>query len=315
MAKGFYNPNFRIVKKKILITGATGLIGTELSTQCLKAGLAVNYLTTSKNKIEKTDHYNGYYWNPEKREIDLAAFEGVSAIVNLVGATIAKRWTNKYKKEIIDSRVQSMHLLYDKLKNVDHDITHFISASGVDIYPPSKTKLYTEESEEVDSGFLGKVVVEWEEAANKFKSLAMEVTKVRTGMVLAREGGAFPQLLKPIRLGVGAPLGSGEQWYSWIHIKDIAGIYLFILQHQLEGEYNAVAPNPVQNKKLTKLIASEIESPLWLPPIPDTFLDLVVGEMSTLITDGQLVSSKKIQELGYHFQFYNIDAALQDLLH
>lgn len=207
-----------------------------------------------------------------------------------------------------------MELLYETLKNIDHNIEHFISASGINIYPNSKTKLYTEESEEVDDSFLAKVVVAWEKAALKFKDLGMEVSKVRTGMVLAKDKGAFPKLVEPIKLGVGAPLGSGEQWQSWIHIKDIAGIYLFLLKNQLEGKYNAVAPNPAQNKKMVRMIASRLDSPLWLPNIPAFALKLLLGEMSVLVLEGQLVSSKKIEQLGYHFKFYNLENALQDLL-
>jgi len=300
--------------KKVLITGATGLIGRELTQECLNAGIAVNYLTTSKDKIQKTENYNGFYWNPEQGKIDENAFDGATAIINLAGASISNRWTKKYKKTIIDSRVVSMALLYDTLKKIDHDIVHFISASGISIYPSSKTKLYTEENEDVDDTFLAEVVTKWENAALRFKELGMEVTKVRTGMVLAKNEGALPRFIKPIKLGLGAPLGDGNQWQSWIHIKDIAGIYLFILQNQLEGKYNAVAPNPVHNKKMTKLIAAQLGAPLWLPPIPGIFLKSILGEMATLAIDGQLVSSKKIEELGYRFRFYNIESALQDLL-
>ena len=300
--------------KKVLITGATGLIGSELVKQCHDAGIDVNYLTTSNDKIKKSKNYSGFLWNPEKNEIDIKAFEGVTAIINLVGATIAKRWTDDYKKVIIDSRVNSADLIFKTLQNIEHEVVHFISASGINIYPESKTKLYTEESEEVGNDFLAEVVVAWENAAGKFKKLGMEVSKVRTGMVLAREDGALPQLIKPIKLGFGAPLGDGNQWQSWIHIEDIAKIYLFIMVNQLEGKFNAVAPNPVQNKKLTKLIATQLEAPLWMPNVPGFTLKLALGEMSTLVLDGQLVSSKKIEDLGYHFKFYNIESALQDLL-
>lgn len=299
---------------KVLIAGATGLIGSELVKLCRQEGISVNYLTTSKEKIEDTDNYRGFYWNPTKEEVDIKAFDGVNAIINLAGATISKRWTKKYKKVILDSRTQSMNLMYETLQNLDHNIEHFISASGISIYPNSKTKLYTEEDEEVDNTFLAEVVVAWEAAAVKFKNLGMEVSKVRTGIVLAKEEGALPQMVKPIKLGLSAPLGSGEQWQSWIHIEDIAGIYLFILKNQLEGKFNAVAPNPVQNKKMTKLIASKLDSPLWLPNIPAFSLKLLLGEMSVLVLEGQLVSSHKIEELGYTFKFYNLENALQDLL-
>ncbi len=300
--------------RKVLITGATGLIGSELVKQCQEAGIAVNYLTTRRDKIEDSENYKGFYWNPEIGEIDKKAFEGTTAIINLVGASISNRWTQKYRRTIIDSRLQPTDLIYKTLQEIDHDIIHFISASGINIYPNSKTKLYTEENEEVGDTFLAKVVVAWEEAASKFKDLGMEVTKVRTGMVLAKNDGALPKLVKPIKYGVGAPLGSGSQWQSWIHLADIAGIYLFILENQLEGKYNAVAPNPVQNKKMTKLIAAQLDSPLWLPNIPGFALKLALGEMAELVLEGQLVSCKKIQELGYSFKYHDVESALRDLL-
>lgn len=301
--------------KKVLITGATGLVGRELVRQCHEDGIAVNYLTTSKEKIENTENYKGFYWNPKKGEIDVEVFNGVTAIINLAGASISERWTNKYKTIVLESRINTINLLYDTLQKIDHNIVHFISASGVSIYPNSKTKLYTEEEDkEKDDTFLAEVVVAWEAAAARFKSSGMEVSKVRTGVVLAKNDGALPKLVKPVKLGLGAPLGSGEQWLSWIHLKDIAGIYLFLLNNQLEGKYNAVAPNPVQNKKITKLIAAKLESPLWLPNIPAFVLKLVLGEMSVLVLEGQLVSSHKIEQLGYSFKYYNLENALQDLL-
>ncbi|HBC04637.1 MAG TPA: TIGR01777 family oxidoreductase [Aequorivita sp.] len=300
--------------RKVLITGATGLIGSEIVRQCHAAGIAVNYLTTSKEKIECTENYKGFYWNPQEGEIDLQAFDGATAIINLVGATISERWTKKYKKIILESRIESINLLRDTLLQIDHNIVHFISASGISIYPNSETKLYTEENEEVDNTFLSEVVVAWEAAAAQFKNMGMEVSKVRTGVVLAKNDGAFPKLVKPVKLGVGAPLGNGEQWISWIHLEDIAGIYLFLLTNQLEGKYNAVAPNPVQNKKMTKMIASKLDSPLWMPNIPDFAIKLLLGEMSVLVLEGQLVSSQKVEKLGYPFKYYNLENALQDLL-
>jgi len=299
---------------KVLLTGATGLIGSELVRQCIKDGIIVHYLTTRKNKIENRSNYKGFYWNPELDEIDIKAFEGVTSIIHLAGANIAKRWTKKNKKLILESRTQTANLIFKTLKNNKHQVRHFISASGISRYPNSKTKLYTEEDREVDTGFLAEVVVAWEAAAVQFKSLGMEVTKVRTGVVFAKKDSAFQKIVEPIKLGVGAPLGSGKQWQSWIHIKDVAGIYKYILKNELEGIYNAVAPNPILNKSLTKKIASHLNKPLWLPNIPGFALRLLLGEMATLVLEGQLVSSRKIEENGYRFKFYNIKNTLTDLL-
>lgn len=302
------------MSRTILITGATGLIGSEITRQCHDQDIIVHYLTTSKEKIENTSNYKGFFWNPRNKNIDVAAFKDVTVIINLVGATISKRWTKDYKKTIIDSRTETANLIFETLQNIDHTITHFISASGVSIYPNSETKLFTEEDNDIDDGFLAKVVVLWENAARQFKQLGIDVAKVRTGMVLATDDGALPQLVKPIKLGLGSPLGSGDQWYSWIHIKDIAGIYMYILNNELEGTYNAVSPNPVTNKKMVKQIAELLNKPLIMPNVPAFMLNLILGEMAILVTEGNIISSKKIEEQGYNFQFYNLETALQDLL-
>lgn len=299
---------------KVLITGATGLIGKELVRQCRTEGVSVHYLTTRKEKIETSPDYKGFYWNLDANEIDTAAFEGVNVIIHLAGATVAKRWTKSYKNEILESRIQSVDLIYNALSEIDHSVSHFISASGISIYPTSETKLFTEESDEIDTGFLAEVVIAWEKAANRFSSLGMDVALVRTGMVLSNEDGALPKLAKIIRLGLGSPIGNGEQWQSWIHIEDIAAIYIHIMNKELEGVYNGVAPTPVTNKKLTKDLANYLGAPLWLPNVPGFVLKLVMGEMAVLALEGQLVSSKKIEKHGFIFRFSNLESALKNLL-
>ncbi len=299
---------------KILITGATGLIGSKLTKKCIDEGITVHYFTTRKEKIETGPAYSGFYWNPQNNEIDKEAFKGVSVIVNLVGATVSKRWTKGYKKVILDSRIQTANLIYKTLESIEHDVKHFISASGISIYPNSRTKQYTEESNEIDTAFLAEVVIAWEAVADRFKNLGIEVSKVRTGIVLAAGGGALPKIVKPVKMGLGAPLGSGNQWQSWIHVDDIAGIYYHILKNGLEGVYNAVAPNPVTNKELTRQIARRLNRPLWLPGIPGFVLKLILGEMAEIVVEGQWASSQKIEESRYVFKYSNIKAALEDLL-
>jgi hypothetical protein len=299
---------------KILITGATGLIGSKLAKNCIDEGMTVHYLTTSKNKIKNEPNHKGFYWNPKDGIIDEACFKGVSAIINLVGATIAKRWTTAYKKEILESRTSTADLIYSSLEKIDHSIEHFISASGVSIYPNSETKLYTEENEEIDDTFLAEVVVAWEAAADQFKNLSMEVTKVRTGVVLAKESGAFPKIVEPINANIGAPLGTGQQWQSWIHLDDITRLYEFVLKNRIEGTINAVAPTPVTNKKLTQEVAKFLDKSLWLPNVPGFVLKIVLGEMAVLALEGQLVSSRKIEKLGFIFKYANIESAVADLL-
>ncbi|MAO09963.1 MAG: TIGR01777 family protein [Flavobacteriaceae bacterium] len=299
---------------KVLITGATGLIGTQLTKECHKAGISVNYLTTSKEKIENEPNYKGFYWNPYEGKIDKNAFKDVTTIINLVGATISKRWTKSYKKTIIESRTKTADLIFETLKNNKTTVKHFISASGVSIYPNSESRLYTEEDTAVDTTFLAEVVQAWEAAADQFEKLDMRVTKVRTGVVLAEYDGAFPKLVKPIEKGFGAALGSGKQWMSWIHIEDIVCIYMHVLKNGLRGVYNATAPNPVTNEKMTQKIAAYLEKDLWLPNVPGFVLRLVLGQMSVLVLKGQLVSSKKLEESGYEFRYVNVAPAIKNLL-
>jgi uncharacterized protein (TIGR01777 family) len=299
---------------RVLITGATGLIGQEIVKQCHDLGIDVNYLTTSKSKLSQDNNYKGFYWNPAKGEIDKTCLEGVDAIINLVGASISKRWTPSYKKEILESRTKSAELLQHTIRFNDYNIEHVVSASAIGIYPSNLTKYYDEESQEISKSFLGDVVVAWESAVDGFKDLGCKLTKIRIGLVLANDGGALPEIVKPVKLGAGAAFGSGDQWQSWIHLRDLASLFLYTLENNLEGIFNGVAPNPVTNKDLTKSVAEVLEKPLILPNIPKFAMKLVLGEMHILLFESQRVCSKKIEDEGFQFKFANLKPALEDLL-
>ncbi|MGB1210655.1 MAG: TIGR01777 family oxidoreductase [Lacinutrix venerupis] len=299
---------------KVLITGATGLIGSEIVKQCHKKNIDVNYLTTSKDKIENKDNFKGFYWNPSQSEIDVNCLKNVDVIIHLVGASISKRWTKEHKQAIINSRLETTALLHETLKNNHNTITQIISASAIGYYPDSLTKYYTEDEKEVSNSFLGKVVQEWEQVVDSFKTLNIIVSKVRIGVVLSNKGGAFPELAKPIKYGVGAAMGTGKQWMSWIHLHDLAGIFLYVLENELEGVYNGVAPNPVTNKMLTKAIAKKMKKPLFLPNIPKFVMKIILGEMHIILFESQRVSSKKIEKFNYKFEYFNLDSALNDLV-
>ena len=298
----------------VLITGATGLIGKEIVKQCHAEGINVHYLTTSKSKLSNEPNYKGFYWNPKNNEIDPNCFKGVSAIINLVGASISKRWTTAYKKEVLESRTKTAKLLQDTIKAHNYTIKHVVSASAIGIYPTSQTHYYDETHGEISNSFLGKVVKQWETAVDGFKVLGSQVSKIRIGLVLAKDGGALPELIKPINLGAGAAMGSGKQWQSWIHVEDLASMFMYALQHQLEGIYNGVAPNAVTNEELTKIAAKVLEKPLFLPNVPKFAMKLVLGEMHMLLFESQRVSSNKIENKGFHFKYANLKPALEDLL-
>lgn len=299
---------------KILITGATGLVGNELVSLLLQNGETVHYLTTSKKKIESQSNYKGFYWNPEQGIIDENCFIGIEAIIHLAGANIGKRWTKNYKQEIIESRILSTNLLFKSLKDFPHEVKQIVSASAVGIYADDLKKLYSESDKEFDNSFLGNVVLKWEESVDKFKLLNIKVCKLRTGLVLSNKGGALMEMLGPIKYGFGAPFGSGRQVQSWIHIHDLAELYYFAVKNSWQGVYNAVAPNPVTNKELTEEIALLVKRPILFPTIPKFFMNLVLGEMHIMLFNSQKVSSQKASDNGFVFKYKFLDKALKHLL-
>lgn len=298
---------------KVLITGATGLIGDELVSLLLQNGISIHYLTTSKKKIENQPNYRGFFWNPEQGIIDENCLMGVDAIIHLAGATIAKRWTTAYKEEILESRILSSNVLFKALKNNPHQVQQIVSASASGIYPNSDTVVYTEDSPAFDDSFLGTVVVKWEDSVEAFKRLNLKVCILRTGLVLSNKGGALPEMMKPIQLGLGAPFGTGKQMQSWIHIHDLAALYLFAVENKLEGVYNAVAPNPVTNEELIKAIATALRKPLFLPNIPQFVMKFILGEMHELLFENKNLSPQKVVNAGFYFKYKTLYKAFENL--
>lgn len=300
---------------KILITGATGLIGTEIIKLCGHKQYKVHYLTTSKDKIEDTAQLKGFYWNPKSQEIDVTCLDGVNAIINLAGASVSERWTEKHKENMLNSRIDTVQLLYKLLSENEHSVTHFSSASALGIYPSSLDAKYQEKDDTViNNTFLGGVVKKWEDEMDTIESLGITVSKLRTGIVLSAKGGALEQMVKPIKYYVGAPLGSGKQFQSWIHITDMAKMYLFAVENNINGVFNASASNPISNKTLTKAIAKQLKKPIWLPNVPSFVLKLMLGEMSAIILESQYLVNDKIKEQGFRFEYDWIDDALADCL-
>lgn len=298
----------------ILVTGATGLIGQELVGLLLQNGHTVHYLSTSRTKLVSNSSYKGYYWNPKTAEIDVAAFTDVDVVVHLAGANVAQRWTTDYKEEIIQSRVLSTQLLFKTLQQITHKVTQIVAASAIGIYPNSLSSIYHETDLNIDDSFLGNVVKRWENEVSQFEKLEMVVTKIRIGIVLAKDGGALKEMAKPIRMGLGAAFGSGQHYQSWIHIHDLAAIFYFVIQNKLAGVYNGVSPYPVTNEDLTKAIARTIEKPLFLPNIPQFVMKLLLGEMHEILFSSQHVSSRKLLDENFQFKYASLDKALAELL-
>ncbi|SDL43410.1 hypothetical protein SAMN04488034_10485 [Salinimicrobium catena] len=300
---------------RVLITGATGLIGSRITQLCHEKGIHVNYLTTSKDKLEQKENYKGYYWNPSTGEIDAACLDGVGAIINLAGENVFQPWTKSARNRILRSRINSLNVLHKLLSEQEHEVGQLISASAIGIYPSSLRKMHYEDETEIDDSFLAEVADKWEKAADRFTDLNLRVAKVRIGLVLSEKGGALAQMKRPVKYNVGAPLGSGDQWQSWIHIEDLARIFLHILENGLTGVYNGVAPKPVTNKELTERLAGVMGKKTWLPNVPAGILKVVMGDMSSVVLGSQLVSSKKIEETGFTFYYVSLTRALEDLLH
>ena len=301
--------------KKILITGSSGLVGKALIKVLLKQGYSINILTTQKQNLKTNKNINSFFWNPIKNQIDLESLEGVECIINLAGASISQRWTKKAKKIVINSRVMSLQLLAHTIKTHKFQVNHLISASAIGVYPDSMTRYYEEKDTQFNSNsFLSTVVRKWEVATDSFDSENMKISIVRIGIVLDSEEGALPKIIKPVNIFMGSVFGTGNQWQSWIHIDDLVLIFSHILKNNLEGIFNAVAPNPVKQSELISTISDIIKKPLLLPKIPKFVIKTILGDMSALLLESQRVSAKKIQQSGFKFKFHEISTALHNLL-
>jgi uncharacterized protein (TIGR01777 family) len=293
--------------KQILITGGSGLIGGKITQLLQEKGYDVAWMGRSAHVEQKT-----FLWNVEKQEIDAEAIEWADAIIHLAGAGVAeKRWTEERKKQILESRTQSTRLLFSALEKAENRPITLISASAVGYYGMDTGTALLDESSAPGGDFLAEVVKAWENEVKKIEQLEVRTVMLRTGIVLDPKGGALPEMLKP---PVAAPLGSGDQWMSWIHIEDLARMFVFALEKTtLQGPYNAVGPNPATNQQLTKEAAYATGKTYIGMGVPGFVLKLILGEMAGMVLGGNRVSCQKIQKAGFQFEHYDLAAALKDL--
>jgi uncharacterized protein (TIGR01777 family) len=292
----------------ILISGGTGLVGSELIPSLNSKGHKVSLLSRSKGKGDESV----FQWDHKKGYIQEGAFDGVDTLVHLAGAGVAdKRWTADRKKEIIESRTFSSNLLFETLKNQPNQVKTLVAASAIGYYGMDTGDQLMTETSPAGKDFLAHVVEEWEASTQQFESLGIRVIQIRIGVVLAKEGGALPKILQP---PVAAPLASGNQYMSWIHMDDLVGIIVKAIEDQkMTGVFNAVAPMPENNRDFTK-IAAKAFGKLYLPiPVPGFLLQLILGEMAQIVTGGNKVSAKKMEASGYDFQFNELEKALAHL--
>ena len=294
--------------KQILISGGSGLVGKQITSLLEKKGYEVAWLSRSRQNRKS------FLWDVEKGQIDPEAMEWADAVIHLAGAGVAdKRWTPERKKLILESRTLSTQLLYSAIEKAKNKPSTFISASAVGFYGFDTGTALVDESSPAGKDFLAQVVQVWENEAKKMESLHLRTVMLRIGIVLDDEGGALKEMLK---LPVAAPLGSGDQWMSWIHIEDLARMFVFALEKTtLQGVYNAVGPNPATNQQLTREAAHSSGKPYVGIGAPAFMLRLVLGEMAAMVLGGNRVSSQKIQKAGFQFEFSELAPALKDLYH
>jgi uncharacterized protein (TIGR01777 family) len=299
----------------VLITGGTGLVGRALSRLLTEVGYKVIIL--SRNKGNATDNQLISYaqWDVARKTIDVEALQQADYIVHLAGANVGdKRWTSSRKKEILNSRVQSSALLYDTLEKHPNKVRKIISASATGYYGPDQGHAFIE-SDPPANDFLGATCVLWEESVLKMKQLGKKVVILRTGIALSKEGGALKEFYKPLRFGFATILGNGEQYISWIHIHDLVRLYLSaIVNHELEGTYNAVAPNPVQHKELVMTMAQIAKGKSFISVhVPSFALKIGLGEMSIEVLKSCNASAAKIQKTGFVFSYPDIKSAMEKI--
>lgn len=315
----FLHNRFNIFKMNtVLITGGTGLVGKSLANALVKNGYIVIILTRSLTRKKPQENISYANWNVKKQQMDVAAVQQADYIVHLAGAgVVEKKWTDAYKKEIVDSRTESSRLIIDTLKNNTNKVKAVISAGAIGWYgaDANPVKPFTE-TDAADNSFLGQTCKHWEESIEPAINLGKRLVKLRTGIVLSNDGGALIEFKKPVRFGIAAVLGNGKQIISWIHIDDLCRLFIYAIENEnIKGSYNAVAPKPVNNKELTTALAKTMKGNFYIPVhVPAFILKIMMGQRSIEVLKSATVSCKKIIDSGFTFNFKNIETALADLV-
>jgi len=302
------------MKKNVLISGGTGFIGKQLSHLLVENGFSVSIL--SRGDKQNTSDISYYKWNVDSHYIDEESVLKADFIIHLAGENIAgKRWTAKRKQEIIDSREQSIQLIYEVLKKNHKKLEAFVSASGIGIYGAINGSAICTEETPSENDFLGITCQKWEAAADTIESLGIRTVKIRTGLVLGKGDGFLNKLIPVFKIRLGSALGSGNQYMPWIHVDDLCAIYLEALSNRaMNGAYNAAISDNTTNTIFSKTLAKVYGYSIWLPNVPAFLIRCVLGEMAKIILTGRRVSSKKIEKTGFKFQFKSLELALKDCL-
>lgn len=301
--------------KTILITGGSGLVGRKLSRLLIEKGYKVIWL--SRERYVKAE-IPRYRWDYRRNEIDKEAVEQADVIIHLAGSNLGEdSWTRLKKQNIVESRVQTAQLLLDTLKSMDKKPEAFISASAVGFYGIKITdNIYTEKDNPNESDFLSRTCRKWEDASLKFQQeLDVRTVILRTAFVISKNSDAFRKMVLPTRFGLGAPIGSGNQYLTWIHIEDLCRLYLKAIEDtNMQGVYNAVSPEFINNADFMHTLAKAMKRPFFMPNIPSFFMRLIMGEAADMILGGSRISSQKIQDAGYNFEYDTSEKAIKAAL-
>ena len=304
----------------VLISGGTGLIGTNLTRYLFEKNYEVIILTRDKDKQSDNPKISYSFWDIQNHEMDEAIIKKTDHIIHLAGAGVMdKKWTKNYKDQILESRTKSASLLVNTLHQNSHHVTSFVAASAIGWYgadaKPLKRKEGFIETDFADDSFLGETCRLWEASVEPVAEMGIRLVKLRTGIVLANDGGAYKEFKKPLKFGIAAILGDGKQIVSWIHIDDLCRMYVEAMEEkELNGNYNAVAPMPVTYKKLILHAAQILKNKFYIPlHVPGFLLKLIMGQRSIEILKSATVSGKKIKATGFTFLYPSIEAAIEEL--
>jgi uncharacterized protein len=297
----------------VLIAGGSGLIGRYLTSTLMGEGYTVSHLSRQTNGFGKVRVFR---WDPAKGYLNPGVFEGIDYLVNLSGANIGeKRWTRRRKEEILNSRVVSTGLLFKTIEGNGINLKAYISASAAGYYGSVTSDRIFSEDDAPGVDFLGSTCRLWEEGTDQFAGLGIRTVKIRTAVVMEKNDSALSRLMAPARFGLVTRLGSGKQYFPWIHIYDLCNIYLkAIMDENIHGAYNAVAPQHINHNDFVRTMAAVMKRPVFLPPVPSPILRLSLGEMSDIVLKGSRISSDKIVKAGFKFRFDRLDEALKNAI-
>lgn len=298
------------MNKRVLITGGRGLVGRHLCDALVGRGYRVHVLTRSA-EAEDTAQVRHFAWDVETGQIDPECLQGVAYIVHLAGESIgALPWSNRRKKAIADSRIDSIAILYRQMEMTPNEVKAVVSASASGYYGDRGDELLAED-QPPQEGFLGSTCARWEKAVQDGERWGLRTVSLRSGVVLTADGGMYGKLRFPARIGLGVVFGNGRQYLPWIHVEDAVQAYIHAMENaDMSGAYNLVAPEQVTNAAFTKQVASHFGKSVWAPPVPAFVLKAVMGQMSELVLDSTRASADKLLRSGFEFRYPTLATAI-----